>query len=300
MDKQAPVSGVLLAVLASVVAGCARVPYVPGRNIEGQDTYRLPPGEPQIERGARKPFLDGLGHYVLSLPTKAILWNWRVDNHRISPKTEAKLEEYLADNDLHHVKVRLNQYTPGAEWRRLFRNEAVGRFWRYTFGLVAVAAYTAFPGRAFGGDNYNPYTNTINLYSDHKGIALHEAAHAKDFATRRRKGLYATLRVVPFLALYQEAVATGDAIGYDRWKGRTRDEKADYKVLYPAFATYIAGEALRWVSVDWWVQYAVQAAAVVPAHIVGRIKAACVRPRPVAGGSAMRVPAPSSYGANAP
>ena len=40
--------------------------------------------------------------------------------------------------------------------------------------------YTIFPGRVFGGDRYNPFTNTINLYSDHPSIALHEAAHAKD------------------------------------------------------------------------------------------------------------------------
>jgi len=273
--------GIAGVVLLAAVAGCARVPYVAGQNLEGPDTLQLAPGEPQIERGRPKAFVDALGHYVLSLPSKLILWDWRVDNHDISPETEAKLREYLADNGLANVKVRLNQYAVGGEWRRLFSNRAVGGFWRYTFGILTVASYTIYPGRAFGGDHYNPYTNTISLYSDHKAIALHEAAHAKDFASRHHKGLYAALRVLPLVPLYQEAVATGDAIGYDRVKGLTRDEKADYKILYPAYATYIAGEALRWVNVEAWWQYGIQLAVALPGHIVGRIKAACVPDRPV-------------------
>jgi hypothetical protein len=257
------------------------VPYQYGRGIEGPDTTPLAPAEAQIERGEPNALLDGLGHYLFSLPTKLILWNWRVDNHDISPETEAKLREYLAANDLRNVKVRLNQYDPGGEWQRLVHNQAVGAGWRYTFGLLSVAFYTIFPGRLWGGDHYNPFTNTINLYSNLEPIACHEAAHAKDFAPRRDKGCYAALRILPLFVLPQEAIATGDAIGYHRDKGRAAAEKADYKILYPAFCTYVAGEGLRWVRVDWWVQYAVQLVAVIPGHIVGRIKAAGVRERPV-------------------
>ena len=57
---------------------------------------------------------------------------------------------------------------------------------------IANMFYTAFPERIFaafpfigGGDHYNPYTNTINIYSDHRAIVLHEGGHAKDFARRR-------------------------------------------------------------------------------------------------------------------
>jgi hypothetical protein len=268
-------------VACAQLSACATVPYVPGRGIESPDTLPLQPDEEQIERGRPVPFVDGLGHYFFSLPTKLLLWNWHVDDHDISPSTEARLAKYLADNDLHEVKVRLNEYAPGAEWRRLVHNRAVNGFWRYTIGALTVSLYTILPGRLFagllGGDDYNPYTNTINLYSDHPAVALHEAAHAKDFAQREYKGTYGALRLLPVVPLYQEGVATGDTVGYDRDLELTEAEKADYKVLYPAYGTYVGGEALRWVPTPW--QYAVTLAAVIPGHIVGRIKAAEVDDR---------------------
>jgi len=260
---------------------CAATPYVAGHGIERPDTLPLRPGEAQIERGRSASFLDGLGHYVLSLPTKLLLWNWDVDNHEISPQTEARLAQYLADNDLHQVKVRLNEYAPGGEWRRLVLNRAVNGFWRYTVGVLTVSLYTILPGRAFaglfGGDDYNPYTNTISLYSDHPAIALHEAGHAKDFAQRKYPGTYGALRILPLAPLYQEAWATGDAIGYDRGHGLSKEEKADYKLLYPAYGTYVVGEGLRWISTPW--QYAILLVGVIPGHIIGRIKAAGVHGR---------------------
>ncbi|MCP4004231.1 MAG: hypothetical protein GY725_08555 [bacterium] len=85
--------------------------------------------------------------------------------------------------------MRLNQYSVPGEWARLFRNRNIGGFWRYTFGILTLATYTALPQRAFGGDNYNPFTNTINIYSDVPAIVLHEGGHAKDFARRESKGV---------------------------------------------------------------------------------------------------------------
>lgn len=182
------------------------------------------------------------------------------------------------------MKVRLNQYAPGAEYRRLFRNKSVGAGWRYTIGLISVTFYTIVPGRFFaglvGGDNYNPYTNTINLYSDHVSVALHEGGHGKDFAETNHKGTYAAARLLPLVPLVQEAYATGDAIGYHRWKGLTEEEKADYKSLYPAYGTYVGGEVLRWVPVGWVVSYSLTAASAIPGHIAGRIKAAHVEEKP--------------------
>jgi hypothetical protein len=270
-----------------MLAACVRVPYSYTSYVEKPDTLRLKEGEPQIARGEPVPVVDGLGHYVFSLPSKLLLWNWRVDNHRISPETEETIAAYLKANALRQVKVRLNQYAPRDEWRRLVRNSAMPGFWRYTFGVLTCAEYTALPGRLFGGDCYNPYTNSVNIYSDHRAIALHECAHAKDFAgrSRRMKGWYSFMRLLPIVPLYQEGIATGDAIGYVRDVGDAEDagdvgdarlEKSSYKILYPAYCTYIAGEGLRWVNVQWWVSYAVTYAAVIPGHIVGRIKAATV------------------------
>src|SRR6476660_9000124 len=194
--------------------------------------------EDQIERGQPRPILDGAG-WVLGIPSKIVLWDRRVDNHRISPETEAAISEYLALNELTSVKVRLNQYAPGDEWRRLVRNDAVGAGWRYTFGTVSWLGDTIIAGRVFGGDHYNPYTNTINIYSDAPAIGLHEAGHAKDFARRKYKGTYAALYVLPVMPLWHEAKATNDALGYVVQTHPPDEQKEAYRLLYPAYGTYV-------------------------------------------------------------
>jgi len=266
--------------LMHLTLGCATVPYKKGQNIEQGNTLKLKPNESQIERGRPIKLIDYTGHYFFSLPSKLLLLNWKIDNHNISRESEEMLKQFLVDNDLRQVKVRLNQYAPGAEWKRLFQNRSVGVGWRFTFGIVSLIDYTIIPGRLFGGDHYNPYTNTINLYSDHKAVLLHEGAHAKDFARRKYKGTYSAIRLLPLVPLYQEAWATGDALGYYKEKGLTPEEKDAYNVLYPAYCTYVADEGLRWTQwwfdIPIWLDYGIRLAATIPCHIAGRIKASPV------------------------
>jgi hypothetical protein len=269
-------SSFLLAALAAT--SCAAVPYTYGVGEEEQKD--LWAADPQITRGKPIAILDGLGHYVISLPSKLILWNWNVDRHRISPETEEWLRHYLEDNGMHKVKVRLNEYDPGDEFGRLYENDSVGWFWRYTLGLLTVTFYTILPGRLFGGDNYNPYTNTINIYSDDPAILLHEAGHAKDFALRKHKGTYAALRFLPLVPLYHEGVATSDAIGYLIDKEQRDEQKSAYKTLYPAYGTYVSGEGARWFALTYLEGLAVALAGAIPGHIAGRIAAARVEDEP--------------------
>ena len=150
-----------------------------------------------------------------SLLGKLVLWNYKVDNHEISPETVQILKDYLEANELDDVQVRINQYAVGREWGRMRRNCGMSPWWKYNIlGLLSMVQYTIFPGRFFGGDHYNPYSNTINLYSDIPAIALHEAGHAKDFAYRYSKGAYALAYGLPFFNLYAEARATQDAQSY--------------------------------------------------------------------------------------
>ena len=257
-------------------AGCATAPYHFGREQEYVTGYRLPAGEPQVSFGSPHKFLDASGWiWPVSLFSKLLLWNKKVDSHIVSTQTVAAVEQYLADNDLKDVKVRINDYSVGDEWRRTFRNKAVAPFWRYTFGFFSWLNYTMMPQRFFGGDNYNPYSNTINIYSDLKPVVLHESGHSKDFAGRTYKGNYAFLYgVVPFFNLYPEARASSDALSYLRAKDDTVGWKDGYKVLYPAYATYLGGNFGNLLAYPW--NSAAQAAAVLPAHIVGRIKASRV------------------------
>ncbi len=234
----------------------------------------LKPGEAQIERGRPNALVDGIG-WVIGIPSKIILWNIRVDNHSIGTNTEAALRAYLGRNELDQVKVRLNQYAPGGEWRRLVRNNSVGWGWRYTLGTVGWLFYTLLPGRIFGGDHYNPYTDTVSLYSDVPAIALHEGGHAKDFAGRKWRGAYAFAYLLPFVALYPEARATGDAIGYLRDQPDAGAEQRAYHILYPAYSTYIGGHVASYVAPYNWVYFA----ALVPGHIAGRWKGGTVEGR---------------------
>jgi hypothetical protein len=269
----------LAAAISVLATGCATVPYRYGVGIEAPDTLQLRPGEPQVERGRPNSLVDGVG-WVFGIPSKVLLLDRRMDNHDISRDTETALCAYLATNSLRNVKVRLNRWDPADEWGRLFRNRAVGWGWRYTFGVVEALRYTLVPGRLFSGllaasDHFNPLTNTINLYSDHPAVALHEGAHAKDSAGRTYKGTYAFVMSLPVLALWPETLATGDAIGYLRAEKQTQREKKAYAILYPAYATYVGGAVSSFAGTDWYT-----VAAVVPGHIVGRIKASEVDARP--------------------
>lgn len=234
----------LLFVLTACSFGCASSGYRYGSashyytsqelaNITGQ----------QIERGQPRRFVDGFG-WIWGIPSKIILWDRRMENHDIDTQTEAELAAYLQENELSSVKVRLNQYNPRDDWRRLVANKAVGPGWRYTLGTLLVAGETIFPGRLFGGDHYNPFTNTVHLYSNSPAIAWHEAGHAKDFARRKWKGTYAAAYLIPGVPLYHEAQATNDALSYVMATRDPATQREAYNLLYPAYATYI-GSALN-------------------------------------------------------
>jgi len=240
--------------LALGSAGCATtVPYV------GQGPH------PQIERG--RPFapVDLIGN-LFSLQAKLFLWNWKVGNRAISEDTEGALVKYLAHRatDVQDVKFRLNQWAPGGELARLWKNHHVGWPYRLVIGLpVTLVFEILLPGRLFGGDHYNPYTDTVHVYSDLAPVTLHEAGHAYDFSQRRYRGTYALIRLLPFVSLYQEFKATDEAIDYLIEKEERQTELASYKILYPAYSTYVAG----------YMSFPFGLAAVVFGHVQGRQRA---------------------------
>jgi hypothetical protein len=234
----------IIAVLNCVVSGCATSRYWYGSS----ENYRTSPElaaitTQQIERGRPNAFVDGFG-WVWGIPSKIILWDRRIENHYIDAQTESEIASYLADNDLQTVKVRLNQYRPGDDWKRLVANKSVGAGWRYTLGLLSVAGEAVFPGRLFGGDHYNPFTNTIHLYSNAPAIAFHEGGHAKDFAQRTWKGTYAAAYLLPAGPLYHEAIATEDALSYVKSTRNAATQREAYNLLYPAYGTYV-GSVIR-------------------------------------------------------
>jgi len=215
--------------------GCATAPYQYGGNYY---TCNRPAeiAETRIERGVKRPILDGIG-WLFGIPGKIILLNSRIANHNVSPETETELRLYLVANDLDEVKVRLNQYDPLGEWERLRQNTSVGWPIRYTFGTLSVVGYTLLPGRLIGVDDYNPFTNTIHIYSDVPAVALYEGGRAKDYAQRKYKGCYALAEAIPVLPMFwHEARAANDAVSYIQENGNTQEVKEAYRIVCPLYA----------------------------------------------------------------
>lgn len=262
----------LLVLTASLAAtGCRSAAYSRGTADQYFTSPRLA-AQPRIERGRPNQLIDGFG-WVWGIPSKILLFDRRVENHRVSRTTEQALAEYLAHNELHSVKVRVNQYNPRDDWKRLTRNTAVGPGWRYTLGALSVAGETLFPGRLFGGDHYNPFTNTIHLYSDVPAIAIHEGGHAKDFAKREWKGTWAAAFLIPGVPLWHESIATSDAL---TWLAEQDDPNAlreGYHILYPAYGTYVGSVFSDPSGLSY-------LAGVLAGHAAGRWQAARIDDRP--------------------
>ena len=251
-----------------VIGGCATTPYQFGSAQRYRTSAELEArtSSQPIERGQPNKFLDTFG-WVWGVPDKILLWDRRIDNHDVGSQTEEAITDYLVKNELHSVKVRLNQYHPGDDWRRLVANDSVGAGWRYTLGTFSVLGETIFPGRLFGGDHFNPFTNTIHVYSDVPAVAVHEAGHSKDFARREWKGTYAAVYLLPGVPLYHEAQATNDALGYLLTESDEQTQKDAYEILYPAYGTYVGG-ALGGVFSG----YGTYLASVLGGHAYGRYK----------------------------
>jgi len=238
-------------------------PYYPQQNIFDEEN------NPQFESGEPYIVLDWIGN-VLGFLSKLIINDSRMSNHKISEETKQYLKNYIIENNLKDVKVRFNQYAPIEDLKQLWRSDNVNPVLKYTYGLINWLLGAIFPARVFSGcpipyvcsgDHYNPYSNTINLYSDIPTVVLHEGGHAKDFSGRKYKSFYSLGYSVPFFgALYPEARATDDAIRYLRYKCDRKIELLAYKTVYPAYSTYVFGQILGLASA-------------VPGHIVGSSKA---------------------------
>lgn len=238
-------------------------PYLPSPAFEE--------GEDQFEEGEPFWIIDKTGHYFFSLPSKLILWNWKMENHEISEETKEYMKKYMKENNLRDVKVRFNQYAPISEWKRLSKNENISGLARYTIGIFSLLSYTFLPERLLagilGGDHYNSFTNTINIYSDSVPVVIHEAGHAKDFSLRKNRTAYAMVYAVPLVGtLYHEARASNDAFGYFAEKEDREQLENAYELLTPAYSTYVGG------SIGDLVLKPITSLTVIPGHIYGRYK----------------------------
>ncbi|MFC1510042.1 hypothetical protein ACFL49_00060 [Candidatus Omnitrophota bacterium] len=233
---------ILIICLFLPLIGCVGINHS-DHNYNPQNTSEYWGDESQIEVGKPNVIVDSLGN-IIGTPSKILLLNAKMESHSISPETVEVIERYIDDNpeEMKETKIRVNQFAPVGEFKRLVKNKKVKWWWR-VFPGVPTTMISSF-GRVLGGDHYNPYTDTINIYSDVSAVALHESGHAVDFSEHAEKGtagVYAVGRFLIPVTLHQEHVASQEAINYLKdQKDRDGENKA-YKALYPAYGTYVGG-----------------------------------------------------------
>jgi len=222
-------SGLILA--AMCIAGFASHP---AKFSCADTTVDRSPQRIHVMRGRPNQVIDGIG-WVVGIPSKIALWDRRADNHQVSAETESELVDYMTRNDLDSALVRVNQYDPVGEWKRLAQNRRISAGWRYTFGSLMLIEYTLLPGRIMGEDWYNPFTDTINVYSDIAPLSMAEAAYAKDVQSREYPGPYAVGQELPVLGIWHETIATREVLKDVEQRGTDEDREEAYRILYPSY-----------------------------------------------------------------
>jgi len=185
------------------------------------------------------PFIDAFGN-ILSIPNKLMFGTADIESHVISDEIEVEIRRFMVEHDL-DVHVRINEYDPLGEAWRLLTNRRVSLLLRLFFGPLVWIGYVLNVGRLFGGDHYNAFSHSVNLYSNHMSIAIHEMGHVLDFKRRRWPGLWALSRFIPGFALYQEYLASLYAVLYFREHHMFDEEIRAYRLLFPAYSTYVFG-----------------------------------------------------------
>jgi len=111
-------------------------------------------------------------------------------------------------------------------------------------------------------------------------IGLHEGGHAKDFSRRRLPGTYAAVYLLPGAPLWHEGVATNDALSYLHEYGTAEEQREGYRLLYPAYGTYLGGATNDLLPTRAPGGLIVYGTAVLGGHALGRIRAARISDAP--------------------
>jgi hypothetical protein len=247
--KTQPSMVALFAVTMLLCTGCVNGPRTFHASIRDLDhtvscaenaEEKQPTAGIEVVRGNPSKVVDGLG-WIVGIPRRIVLWDRRVDNHQVQPETMAEVATYAKVNELDGLCVRVNQYAPIDEWKRLTKNDQISPGWRYTVGALSLVGYTLLPGRIIGVDNYNPYTNSVYVYSDVPALAMEAAAYAKDVKHRDLPGTYAAVNSLPVVSVWHETINTQDTLEYLQTHGTYDEQREGLAILYPNYGASVGG-----------------------------------------------------------
>ncbi len=237
--------GFLFCFLFLTSIGCTTFNVLEKRSfVNGQQPVQLSGQRVQVQRGRPRPVLDAAGRF-LGFPNRVAIGVDGIDNHAISQATEMEIVNYLEQNGLESVLVRSNQYAPLGEFKRTVANDRIRPIWKSTFGTYNLIKYTLLPGRLVGGDWYNPYSNSLHVYSDVPALAISRAAYAQDVQTRVNPGAYAAIKDIPLAGLSHETTATQLALQY--YEGKPNEIQEAREILLPSYGASVGGQLASFV-----------------------------------------------------
>ena len=122
--------------------------------------------------------------------------------------------DYLDANGLQGINIDVREYNPSEQWSRLRNNRRIAPFWKYTGGTMCHLGYCLLPGRVFGYDKYNAYTNTLSINSTSPSRAIAQAGYVKKIYDQRYPGTYIAANLLPVFPLFRDMSVTSDVLTY--------------------------------------------------------------------------------------
>lgn len=199
--------------------GCVQSTYRYGISNETL-TANLPQNPNAISVGGEHPNIDRL-EKVVQYPRNVFRkWFPSKDPFEQLPIEErreiavAAASNYLDNNSLKGVFIDVREYDPGQQWQRLVDNERVSPIWKFTLGSAYHLGYSILPGRAFGYDRYDPFTNTLSINSARPSNSLFTAGYVKKIYGQRYPGAYVAANLLPIMPLTRDVSIANDVLTY--------------------------------------------------------------------------------------
>ncbi|MEQ1829891.1 MAG: hypothetical protein ABL921_28270, partial [Pirellula sp.] len=235
-----------------LLAGCVQDSYHYGISRPERIPY-LPRTPNLISVGGHHPNVDRVERVVKFPGEKFREWFPSDEPDATLPletkqlKTVQKASDYLDTNGLKGVYIDIREYNPREQWNRLKDNERVSPFWKYTGGTLYHIGYCVLPGRAFGYDIYNPYTNTLSINSVSPPRSVFQAGYVKKIYEQKYPGTYVATNWLPILPLVRDTAISNDVLTYARATQDWELERGLYPQVYGRLGSDAVSQATSWI-----------------------------------------------------